>query len=280
MTGTTTARLRRIAAATTGLTGFLLVLGIYTAAAGAGLACAQRWPFCDGAVLGLFPATVPSFVEWFHRLVAMVTGFVILGFTYAVWRHGGDRRVRGAVTLATVLLPAQVLLGAETVFTYTLLSRALHFLTALTIFTALVAATARLWADSVGAAEHRLRHLLALAVVCVPLAFAFGPRGLLAYSPIVQAVSYAAGLAGYGALVAATLWLDGSGHRARLATLAAAAAVVATLVVRRLVYTDLLPLADLLATGLAVALVLAALALISRSGPTVDGTGPETVRSD
>ena len=35
----------RFAAVTTGLTFALLLLGIYTAVAGAGLTCAARWPF-------------------------------------------------------------------------------------------------------------------------------------------------------------------------------------------------------------------------------------------
>ena len=103
-------RFRHLAAATTGLTFALILLGVYTAAAGAGLACGARWPLCNGAVFGLFPANWPSFIEWFHRLVAMVTGFFILGTTYAAWRHGKGRRTRIASTIALVVLPVGWLL--------------------------------------------------------------------------------------------------------------------------------------------------------------------------
>ncbi|MFC6989246.1 hypothetical protein ACFQJD_11975 [Haloplanus sp. GCM10025708] len=91
----------RFAALTTGLTLTLVMLGIYTAATGSGLACSAQWPLCDG---GLLPQTIPSFVEWFHRLVAMITGFFILGTALWAWRRP-DARTRSAATLAVLLLP-------------------------------------------------------------------------------------------------------------------------------------------------------------------------------
>lgn len=270
-------RIRRLVAGTTGLTFVLLLLGIYTAATGSGLACAQRWPFCDGAVFGLFPATWPSFVEWFHRLVAMVTGFAILGTTVAAWRRGADRHVRYVLAVAVALLPAQILLGAETVLTYTLWSRALHFVTALIILGALVAATAWTWR-----APRRgwLAGALGVAVGFLTLALAFGPRGLLPWTPRVQAASYAAGLGGLGLLLAVGLWLPRANRlsTARWGSLAAAALVLPTLVVRRLVYTDLLPLADLAVTALAITLTLAAFVLVRRAETPTSPAG--AVRSD
>jgi cytochrome c oxidase assembly protein subunit 15 len=271
-------RFRGLLAGTTALTFVLVLLGIYTAGSGSGLACAQRWPFCDGAVFGLFPATWPSFVEWFHRFVAMVTGFAILGTTYAAWRHQSDRRVRYATVLATVFLPVQVFLGAQTVLTYTFASRALHFVTALTILTSLVAATA--WTLPTPPRERVVR-VLAASAVLVPAALAANPRVLVTLLPEVQIlVSYALGLGGYVALVAATLWLAGQGRlaTARRGTLAAAGLVAATLTLRRLVYADLVPLVDLVATGLAVSLVLAALVLVRQAD--VSMPSPGAVRSD
>lgn len=269
-------RFRRLLAGTTLLTFLLVLLGIYTAASGSGLACAQRWPFCDGAVLGLFPATWPSFVEWFHRFVAMVTGFAILGTTYAAWRYQPDRRVRYATLLATVFLPVQVFLGAQTVYTYTLNSRALHFVTALVILTSLVAATA--WSLPTPSRE-RLVQVLAAPAVLAPAALAFGPAGLLVFSPTVQVGTYALGLSGFAALVAAALWLpdEGRSATARQGALLAAVLLAATLTLRRLVYTDPLPLVDLLATGLAVSLVLASLVLVRQADVAVPG--PDAVRS-
>ena len=136
-------RFRHLAAATTGLTFGLILLGVYTGAVGAGLTCAGRWPFCDGW-LGLFPANWTSFVEWFHRLVAMITGFFILGTAYAAWSGGHSRRIVLATVVATVVLPVQVLLGANTIFNFGVAAQILHHAAAQVILVALVAATA--WA--------------------------------------------------------------------------------------------------------------------------------------
>jgi cytochrome c oxidase assembly protein subunit 15 len=136
-------RFRHLAATAAGMTFVLVLLGVYTAAAGAGLSCGARWPLCNG-FLGLFPANWPSFIEWFHRLFAMITGFVILGTTYAAWRHTGDRRLRWGSAVALLVLPAQIVLGGLTVTVYTELIQVAHHGAALLIFGALVATTA--WA--------------------------------------------------------------------------------------------------------------------------------------
>ena len=136
-------RFRHLVAATTGMTFSLILLGVYTGAIGAGLACEARWPLCDGW-MGLFPATWPSFVEWFHRFVAMITGFAILGTAAAAWRGGYDKRIRYASGLALAVLPVQVLLGANTIWFYGPTAQVLHHTAALTILVSLVATTA--WA--------------------------------------------------------------------------------------------------------------------------------------
>lgn len=135
-------RFRHLVLGTTGLTFGLILLGVYTGAMGAGLACAGRWPLCDGAVFGLFPANWPSFIEWFHRFVAMITGFAILGTTVAAWRGDHERRIRLASAVALVVLPVQVLLGANTIFNFGVLAQVAHHAAALTILVSLVAATA------------------------------------------------------------------------------------------------------------------------------------------
>jgi len=146
-----TTRFRRLVATTTVLTFALILLGVYTGAVGAGLTCAARWPFCDGW-MGLFPANWASFVEWFHRLVAMITGFAILGSTAAAWRGGYSRRIRLATAVATIVLPVQVLLGANTIFNFGVLAQVLHHGAAQLIFGAMVAATAWAYTDA-GEAE-------------------------------------------------------------------------------------------------------------------------------
>ncbi|MFC4552028.1 MULTISPECIES: COX15/CtaA family protein [Halorussus] len=134
------ARFRHLAAATTALTFALILLGVYTAAMGAGLSCSAQWPFCDG---GLLPQTFPSFVEWFHRLVAMVTGFFIIGTAVGAWKYHAESRIRWAATAALVVTPVQVLLGGATVLAYTPAVQVAHHAAALVIFAALVATT--LW---------------------------------------------------------------------------------------------------------------------------------------
>ena len=131
---------RHYLAVTTVSTLGLILLGVYTGKVGAGLACEGRWPFCDGW-LGLFPATWPSFVEWFHRLVAMVVGFMILGAGAVAWRSDYDRYVRFALTLAIVMLPVQIIFGANTVLNFGLWASMAHQIAAQIIFGSLVFAT-------------------------------------------------------------------------------------------------------------------------------------------
>ncbi|PSQ17748.1 cytochrome AA3 biosynthesis protein [Halobacteriales archaeon QS_8_69_26] len=132
---------RHLAAATTFLTFLLILLGVYTAATGAGLACSGQWPACDG---GLLPQTIPSFIEWFHRFVAMIAGFAILGTAVALWRSYDETRIRGAGVLALVATPLQVLLGGATVIQYTPVVQTAHHGVAMLIFGSLLAGT--LWA--------------------------------------------------------------------------------------------------------------------------------------
>lgn len=133
-------RFRHLAATTTVLTFSLILLGVYTAAMGAGLSCSAQWPLCDG---GVFPQTLPSFVEWFHRLVAMITGFFILGTTVGAWKAHGERRIRWAATLALAVLPVQIVFGGATVVVYTPAVQMIHHAAALLIFASLLATT--LW---------------------------------------------------------------------------------------------------------------------------------------
>ena len=105
---------RRYAAATTGMTLSLFALGVYTAATGSGLACQAQWPLCSDQ---LIPALTinPDFIEWFHRVWAMITGFLIIGVAAWTWLGGFDRRTRLAATLAVAILPLQITVGAITV---------------------------------------------------------------------------------------------------------------------------------------------------------------------
>jgi len=201
-------------AALTLVTTFLLVLlGEFTAAAGAGATCNQTYPGCAGHLspVGL---SVPQFVEWFHRLVAMSVGFLILGnAVIAWWIHRGTRVSRSA-WLAAVLLPLQVVLGGTTVTFEGLVPggysppvQLSHFTVAVAIFTALLAAY--VWLDAAegrGATRRRLG-LVATVGLALPVLQAVFARGfLLVFWPSVQTAYHLFGLAGFAAFVALALW--------------------------------------------------------------------------
>ena len=228
---------------TTVLTGVLVMLGIYTAATGSGLACSTQWPLCDGGVL---PQTVPSFIEWFHRLVAMVTGFFILGTAAWSWAADAPRRTKLLSTLAVVLLPLQVSIGAVTVTLngalpsgYSAPTQAAHLLAALSIFTSLVLATLYAVDDDARPPVRRARSAVLAALVLLPVAAVFSRvSGLISYNPGAQAVFYGLSLATFTALLTATLWFARSTapDLRYLSGAALAAVFVAMLLGRDLVY--------------------------------------------
>lgn len=101
----------------------LMLLGAYTSAIGAGLACPD-WPSCYGTLVPfLHPDVVAAspysarqiFAEWAHRGLAVVVGLgIVLTGLLAI-----RRRTHGLITWsalgAVALLPVQVLLGGLTV---------------------------------------------------------------------------------------------------------------------------------------------------------------------
>lgn len=138
---------RRYLAVTTVSAFALILLGVYTGKVGAGLACEGRWPLCDGW-LGLFPATWPSFVEWFHRLVAMIVGFMIVAAGIIGWRGDYDRRIQYALGIAVVMLPIQIFFGANTVLNFGVTASMLHQAAAQIIFAGLIIATVLAYLDT------------------------------------------------------------------------------------------------------------------------------------
>ncbi|WP_248896865.1 COX15/CtaA family protein [Haloplanus halobius] len=273
----------RFAAFTTGLTLSLVMLGIYTAATGSGLACSAQWPLCDN---GLLPQTIPSFVEWFHRLVAMVTGWFILGTAVWSWRRT-DRRAKVTATLAVVLLPLQISIGAVTVTLNGLLpsgysapTQGAHLVVALAIFSLLVWTTL----------SARPETSPSLGGVQRALSIALGALGVAAltsrvvtsipYSPAAQAVFYGAALIAVAALLAATRWLaDSAVSWLRFATGSALALLfVGMLLGRDLVfYTPTVRLFNAAVFLLAGGAVVVA-SVLSRRAHT-DGTTGSTVRT-
>lgn len=229
---------------------WLILLGIYTAAIGAGLTCDARWPLCDGAVFGLFPANWTSFIEWFHRLVAMITGFLILGSWWVVWRSSARDLARWAMSIAVLFLPVQVWLGAETVLSYEIVVLTAHFLTALVIFAALIAG-AWWWADLRPSSWRRHRLMSVVLVLLLPFV-ALTPHFLFVHSGRVQLAYYGIGLLMFTGLLVVSL--DGMSEREeppRRTTLLASigtAALAVQLLAGRLVRTATINTVDWAAT--------------------------------
>ena len=281
---------RRYAAATTGMTLTLFALGVYTAATGSGLACEAQWPLCSDQ---LIPALTinPDFIEWFHRAWAMVTGFLIIGTAAWTWLDSFDRRTRLAATLAVLILPLQITVGAITVTVgglvpggYTVSTHAAHLTVALTIFTLLGLAT--IWGGGRGSAGL-LRTATTIAVVGIVASAVFSRAvPFVTYSPGAQAGFYVTGLAGHLGLVATVAFATEavrSGYAGvsrstaatvRLLAAGAMVALVATLLLGRdlVLYTAVWEQANLAALGVAAALAAGA-AWVARGA---DGAEPAT----
>jgi cytochrome c oxidase assembly protein subunit 15 len=287
---------RRYAAATTGMTLTLFAIGVYTAATGSGLACEAQWPLCSDR---LIPAMTinPDFIEWFHRAWAMITGFLIIGTAGWTWLGSFDRRTRLAATLAVLILPLQITVGAITVTVgglvpggYTVSTHAAHLIVALTIFTLLGLAT--IWGGDRGSA--RLLRIATTVAVAGIVASAVFSRAVpfVTYSPGAQAGFYVTGLAGHLGLVATVAFATEaarSGYaglsratagRVRLLAAGAMAALVVTLLLGRdlVFYTPVWARINLVALGAAAAL--AASAAWAARGADGAGTATEPIGGD
>ncbi|HVP04674.1 MAG TPA: COX15/CtaA family protein [Dehalococcoidia bacterium] len=136
--------IRYYALATTLTTYGLIVLGGTVRATDSGEACPD-WPLCHGNIIP--PMETKVWVEFSHRLVASVVGFLIAGLVYAIWRRRHqDGVLWRAGILAGLLLVLQVLVGGATVGSGTAAGVvAIHLSIALSLLTTLIFITARLF---------------------------------------------------------------------------------------------------------------------------------------
>lgn len=92
----------------------VLIMGAMVTATGSGEGCGQDWPLCEGSFL---PAgSVESLIEYSHRIVTGIIGFIVLATSISAWR------IRRRHPEFTFLVPAmaatliiQSLMGAAAV---------------------------------------------------------------------------------------------------------------------------------------------------------------------
>ncbi|MFC6615713.1 heme A synthase [Halopenitus salinus] len=227
---------RRYAAVTTAMTTVLVALGVYTSGTGSGLACQAQWPLCSDQLIPTLTLN-PDFIEWFHRVWAMVTGFLILGLAAWTWLGDRSRRTRIAATLAVAILPVQILVGAITVTIgglvpggYTLSTHAAHLVVALAIVTLLGVVLFESGDGDGPTSPRTLRFAIGAGLGGVLLGAVFSRAvPLVTYSPGAQAVFYLCTLVGFLGLLAVVLRVPNAGipddARGRVRVLSAIALV-------------------------------------------------------
>lgn len=101
----------------------LVLVGGYVVAIGAGMAC-PGWPLCYGSVVPFFhPGAIADapysrlqiFAEWFHRLLAMVVGLLVVATGALAWQKRDRPVLRWSGVAAAALVVLQAGIGAWTV---------------------------------------------------------------------------------------------------------------------------------------------------------------------
>lgn len=115
----------------------LIVLGGTVRVTDSGTACPD-WPLCHGQVIP--PADTKVWIEFSHRLVASIVGFVILGLVFWIWRrHWQNALLRRAAIVSVAVLALQVIVGGVTVGTETAAGIvAIHLTIALALLSTLI----------------------------------------------------------------------------------------------------------------------------------------------
>src|SRR5882762_1249462 len=93
----------------------VVLWGAYVRATGSGAGCGNRWPLCDGDVVGA-SANGQTIVEFTHRITSVISLLVVTALVLWCWRvtKKGDW-ARYSAGLAVVFLANEALLGAALV---------------------------------------------------------------------------------------------------------------------------------------------------------------------
>ena len=236
-----------------------------------GLGCGTDWPLCNGTILPPLD-NITAWIEWLHRLFALLIGFFGLATLALAWRRYRqvDRRVLNMTIAAACLFVVQSGLGAIVVFlelppTFV----TLHLGVAMLLLAALLSAAVIAWHRP--APVDRADSIPSLAAVNAAMAFLIILTGAL--------------VRGSGATLACTAWplCDGGSilpfELGQLAVInmihrlsAAAMVITLAILVRQVYQKRSQPVARLLVGGAALAQVLqiavGALFVVSAAGRT------------
>ena len=75
-----------------------IVFGAVVRITDSGMGCGDHWPKCNGRWIPEF--TVPTLIEWMHRLLAISFGFVFLALIAMIWVNRRNARFNGTDGLA------------------------------------------------------------------------------------------------------------------------------------------------------------------------------------
>ena len=104
----------RLAFFTAAMTYLLVVIGAIVRSTGSGMGCPD-WPLCQGSLIPPLGNNA-AWIEWIHRGVAAIIGFLVLGLVILAWRNYRRQRSMIVLTVAALLLTGfQAYLGMVTV---------------------------------------------------------------------------------------------------------------------------------------------------------------------
>ncbi len=107
-------RFQKLAATSVALTLLLVTIGVVVRATGSGMGCPD-WPLCHGQIIPPLD-DANAWIEWLHRTVAAVIGFVVIALAFVAFRDHRDRPSLLWTSIGAVALVGfQAWLGKETV---------------------------------------------------------------------------------------------------------------------------------------------------------------------